>query len=196
MNSKQLIALWLTSGIITLIAIVIAAAAGDKALSATAAAMFALTSIICSWILNGRIAESPNSAAERRTTAQANAHMLAAVFCWGGTAILGGYYLTALFWHHAWQYGGAMLILAGGLTAYSRLLQSPASPWSSPKMLKLGGVLAALQACAAAIGLVFLLWSGKLDVNKPDWLANHVFLAGGLVVIVLSGLAARAQYRA
>jgi len=60
-------------------------------------------------------------------------------------------------------------------------------------MLRLAAFSSIALLAAALVGLVFLLISGKLQSTKPDWIANHVFLAGGLLVVVLSYLAARAQ---
>jgi len=190
---RQIAVLWLATGAITLVAVVIAAGTDNKALSATATAIFAVASVACGWQLNAETFKI-TSEKENIRAAQNNAAMLAGAFGWGGATILGGYYLTDLFWHHAWQYGGAMVLFSAGLISYILLLRNSASRLRSKRMLKAAAALATVQACAAAAGLAFLLWSGKLGTNKHDWLANHVFLSGGITIVVLSALSARAQF--
>ncbi len=195
MASSQSIALLAATGVVTAVALVVAAAQDNHALSITAAALFAIT---CAWIavrLNATGGQEAQSGTRRIGLAATNAGLLAAVFLWGGSAILAGYYLTELAWHHAWQYGGAMCLIAVALWVYRRQLARPGTNVSTPPMLRRAAALAGLQAIAAAGGLLFLLASGKLTAGKPDWLANHVFVAGGLLVILLSALAARAQLK-
>ncbi len=195
MGGRQIIVLWLLTGLMTLIACVVAAATGNQALSAVAALIFAVTSIISSWLLNQRRVTTAGGVSQV-LAARENALMVAGAFGWSGATILGSYYLTSLFWHHAWQYGGAMVLIAIGLLLYERVLRQPVSRLRSRNMLKAAGILAAVQACAAAAGLAFLISSGKLSANKADWLANHIFLAGGLTLALLSIFSARVQWRA
>ncbi len=208
MDRKQVVAVLFASGPITAVAIVAAAASGNRALSATAAGMFALTLIAAAVWLNGGgdarpqahapLDEAPPAATPggpALAAARVNAWLMTGVFAWGGAAILGGYYLTGLFWHHAWQYGLGMWLVALGLAVYARRLASVDAVFAQPLFLKRAASLALLQGVAAAVGLAFLIGSGKLSAGKSDWLANHVFLAGGVMITVISLLAARAQLR-
>ena len=51
------------------------------------------------------------------------------------------------------------------------------------------------QEIAALAGLAFLITSGKLARHNDDWIANHVFVAGGVVIVVVSALAYIGQRR-
>ena len=118
-----------------------------------------------------------------------NAALLGITFGWGGAAIIASYFLTDLFWHHAWQYGLAMLIIAVGVAVYRGRLKSGDGTLASPTALKISALLALVQAIAAIAGLTFLITSGKLARHNADWIANHVFVAGAVVVVVVSLLA-------
>jgi hypothetical protein len=41
--------------------------------------------------------------------------------------------------------------------------------------------------------VIFLIGNGKLAPPKTDWVANHIFLAGGLAIAALSAIAAVTQ---
>jgi hypothetical protein len=121
--------------------------------------------------------------------ARRNAGLMALVYAWGAGAILGAYTLAGLRWYHYWQYGGAMALVATGLLAYAAALRSRESALATPAMLRTATGLALLQGAFAAGGLAFLAGSGKLAGTRPDWLANHVFLFGGIAVTALSAMA-------
>lgn len=126
----------------------------------------------------------------RAHAAHINARALTSVFMWGALAIGAGYGLTELHWQHWWQYALAMLLLAivaGIIAARGR------RGLSSDAELDLLTWVTAIQAVAAMVGLAFLIGSGKLWAGKPDWLANHVFLAGGVAVAAISIIAVWAQ---
>jgi len=127
---------------------------------------------------------------QRAHAAHINARSLASVFVWGALAIGAGYGLTELHWQHWWQYALAMLLLAimTGIIA-----ERGRRGLSSDAELDLLTWVTAIQAVAAMVGLAFLIGSGKLWAGKPDWLANHVFLAGGVAVAAISIIAVWAQ---
>jgi hypothetical protein len=56
-------------------------------------------------------------------------------------------------------------------------------------------MLAMVQAAAAAIALGMLVSSGKLASLKADWPANHVFVAGGLALVVISVISAITHFK-
>ncbi|MEO1719871.1 MAG: hypothetical protein AAFR23_06525, partial [Pseudomonadota bacterium] len=66
----------------------------------------------------------------------------------------------------------------------------------SQRMLAALTKVTSIQGAAAAVGLIFLVISGKLFADKPDWLANAVFLAGGIAVATGSLIAVLGQRRA
>lgn len=117
---------------------------------------------------------------------QQNARLMAAVYGWGAVAIFTVYGLTNLWWFHSWQYGSAMALIAAALLGFAYLLSDRESHFRSQRSLDVSAFLAMMQASAAAVGLGFLVASGKLVSVKPDWPANHVFLAGGLAIIFIS----------
>ena len=43
-----------------------------------------------------------------------------------------------------------------------------------------------MQAAAVAAALAYLVGSGKLQTAKADWAANHVFIAGGVAIVLIS----------
>lgn len=189
MSPSQNIAWLVATMVLTIIAIIFAAARSNTGLSMAAVLMFALVALCVSWRLN---AATPATRAAGDTAAT-NAGLMALAFAWGGSAILGAYYLTDLFWHHAWQYGLGMLIIAVILTAFRTALLRPGSSLRDPIWLTRLTYLALLQGLAATAGLIFLLSSGKLARSNTDWVANHVFVAGGIVIAYMSFLAFMSQ---
>ena len=124
-----------------------------------------------------------------------NARIMAAVYGWGALAIFAVYGLTELWWFHSWQYGSAMALIAGALLGFDYLLSDRDSHFRTPRSLDVSAFLAMAQASGAAVGLGFLVSSGKLASTRPDWPANHVFLAGGLALIFISVAAAITHLR-
>lgn len=165
---------------------------------AAAAALFTLITVAAGFWLNrafwrldaAHVTDSALPIAARR-----NARLQSLVYGWGGASILAGYYLTPLFWHHAWQYGGAMVLIAVGLYLYSVALGNPANPLRARRWLATAERLALLQGIAAFTGAVYVVVSGKLLLGKADWVGNIVFVSGGLTIAVLSLLAAITQRR-
>ncbi|MGI9411434.1 MAG: hypothetical protein ACR2OV_15245 [Hyphomicrobiaceae bacterium] len=187
---------WLFATALTAIAGQVAAAAHENvALSVTATAMFAVVAIYVAIRLNAKHEFKSVDSATMVRRAVTNAGLLASTFGWGGSAILAAYFLTDLFWHHAWQYGLAMLIIATGMVIYRRRLQHGEGRLVSRAELRATAILALIQAIAALAGLAFLFASGKLARHNADWIANHVFVAGGVVIVVVSALAYIGQRR-
>jgi hypothetical protein len=127
-------------------------------------------------------------------TAARNAELMALVYGFGAVVILTVYSLTPLRWYHFWQYGGAMALLAIGLYHYGIAL-GRGGALASSSALRIATLLTALQGAAAAIGLIFLIGSGKLATTRPDWLANQIFLFGGIGIVALSAMAVASQLR-
>ena len=178
----------------TVVAMALAAASDARAAAFGAAAILASVMIIAGWQVS-RIAAgavpSDGPSATATELARWHARLLALTYAWGGLAILAGYYLTPLFWHHAWQYGGAMVIVGAGLVTYS---VSEAGAFAR-RRLEAAQWLAGAQAIMATGGVMFLIASGKLAVGKSDWMANIVFVAGGLAIVALSVMVITGQRR-
>ena len=189
----QLFAWLIATAVITAPAMIYASQVTHTVLATFAAWMFAVIAMGISATLNARSAHSKSAYGSAAGRARLNAALLAIIFAWGGLVILGAYYLTDLFWHHAWQYGLGMCLIAGLLFAYRQRLLEAGGRFSSPGWLTCSARLALLQAVVAGVGLAFLVASGKLARHNPDWIANHVFMAGGMAVVAVSIMAYRAQ---
>ncbi len=130
-----------------------------------------------------------------RPAAAGNAALIAIGYFWGGFCMFSVYALSGLYWRHGWQYGLGMLLIAVLLSTYAWLLHSRVQIVSRPAALQLANWLAMAHALAAATGLSFLIGSGKILSTKPDWPANQIFLAGGLMMVTLSGIAVATHWR-
>lgn len=169
----------------------IAAAYGAKFTCLGAALGFAAVAIEIAVGANRAFVANAKGALEENANAplvasQQNARLMAVVYAWGAFAISAIYGLTELWWFHSWQYGSAMGLTAAALLGFAYLLGDRDSHFRSALSLDVSALLAMAQALGAAIGIGFLVASGKLLSEKPDWPANHVFLAGGLALIFIS----------
>ncbi len=124
-----------------------------------------------------------------------NARLMALVYGWGALALFAIYSLTQLWWFHSWQYGAAMALIAAALLGFVHILGDEESLFRSQTSLDVSALLAMAQAAAAAVALGLLITSGKFASVKPDWPANHVFLAGGLALVFISTIAAITHYK-
>lgn len=177
----------------TIVAMVVCANQGWRALSIVAAAAAAIVLMHRAFTVNGQFGGATPTANSAPTTAstagRSNAQLVGAAYGWGGLAMLAVYMLSGLSWRHGWQYGSGMLLIALALFGYARMLAAPSSPMATPRALALVAMLALAQGIAAALALVILATSGKLATAKGDWAANHIFVAGGLAIVVISVLA-------
>lgn len=117
------------------------------------------------------------------------------VYGWGALALFAIYTLTELWWFHSWQYGAAMALIAAALLGFVHVLGDEESLFRSQVSLDVSAMLGLAQAAAAAVALGMLAASGKLESVKADWPANHVFVAGGLALIVISVIAAVTHFK-
>lgn len=174
-------------------------------LSLTAALSFAAVVIGMAWAGNRQLLALHPEASEhsepaggddrQRRLARANSGWLALVFGWGAAAFMCAYGLTDLYWQHWWQYGLGMLLLAGIALALRIGLSSATAPLADRMALQWLARFTAVLAAGAQAGLVFLVASGKLSAAKPDWLANHIFMAGGVAVVLIALIAVASHYR-
>ncbi len=183
--------------LVSILAMTVAASQGWKVLSVAAATLAALVLVQRAFVENRKFAATGNADSATSTAIAAgriNAQLIGTTYGWGGLAMLAVYLLSGLSWRHGWQYGSGMLLIALGLHVYARMIEAPASSLASPGALRLTAIFALLQGIAAAVALGILVASGKLVTPKGDWAANHIFVAGGLSIVVISFLA-YATYR-
>lgn len=169
-------------------AMVLAAGRGERALVWGAAAAFALMlTAISAWMNLEAWLRPAGWQADRIGLMRRNARLSAFAYAWGAAALFAVYGLSGLEWRHWWQYGLGMALFAAGIIAYvQRLGVKPAMP-------PLG--LTLLHIAALIAGLCYFFLADKLGTLKADWAANVVFLAGGLLLVVLNLFAALAHVR-
>ena len=192
-QSLQTLVPWIVALLVASVAVMVfGAARGDQTVVAAAAAFFATAMIATAVRINAPAWQKSNeaaSAADAPGLARRNTRLAALVYAWGGAAMLGVYSLAGLSWRHGWQYGLAMAIVAALLLLYVRHLGRQVRPEMPPLALTL------LHGAAAAVGLGFLVGSGKLATTKGDWAANDVFLGGGVAIVLLCVVAGVTQSR-
>jgi hypothetical protein len=178
---------------------VAAAASGRLRLVPIIAGAFAIGMIAATLGLDRKLRALP--VAERPGGEQAalaiNGRLLAIVYLWGALAMQGLYLtpLTGLRWQHGWQYVAAMALVAASAWTFARLVVV-ADPAERRKMVSLALPLAVVHAFGGAMGLMFLVVSGKMSTVRPDWAANQVFFWGATAVTVVAAIGLRVQTRA
>lgn len=187
MNLQRLMP-WLV-GVLTLSALAMrwAAASDARGMSLAAALAFVAIVIGVAALINSRALRHP--AQESRVQfhmLRRNTRLVALIYAWGAAAMLAVYVLGDLKWRHGWQYGAAMALAAAALHVFVKQLELPGNPFDTSEFFRRVVPLTLLHAGAAAGGLLFLIGSGKLATQKDDWAANHIFLAGGMAVVLLT----------
>ena len=200
-QQRSLLALSVGVAAIGVLLAVIAAATGMRGISWIASISVALVCVGHAWVISRQPVETDE------THGQAAARFardliwpFAILFAWGTGVFALGYGLTDLYWQHWWQYALVFALLLIITAGCARALSSPAvvaPDRSDPAFLVRALTLTTgLQGVLALCGLVFLAASGKLEADKPDWLANHVFMAGGIAIALMSLAALNGQLRA
>lgn len=171
-----------------LLAMFLAAKHLQKIEAATAAAVFAMMLVLAALRTNAELwrRDEARPGATPRTALWQTTLLIMLAYLWCALAFYAVYLGTTLHWQHGWEYGSAMLLIAAGHAYYLRRLSDPNDPVSTPRALDRAVRLASLQAIAIALGLFWLIQSGKLSTPKDDWAANQLFLAGGFAVMCLS----------
>jgi hypothetical protein len=195
--SLQRLMPWICAALLaSVVAMVAGARLARPDVSGVAAGFFALAIVAVGLLVNRplwdrdapRINEHAASVMARR-----NARLMAITYGWGAIAMLAAYTLTGLRWYHAWQYGLAMALLAGLLFIYAIAIGREGSRLRQRPFLLGALQLTVVQGAGALGGALFLVASGKLATLRADWAANYIFLAGGLAIAALSGIAAITQ---
>lgn len=188
----------MAAGLVAVVIALFAASRGDQPLHLLAAMSFAIAAVALGLQANRPFWRLPRQRVRNESLAvsgRRSALLLAAVYGWGAAVLLTVYPLARLSWYHWWQYGTLMALVAGALLLLGQRLVQPASPLLAPRAQLLLLRLTIVQAMAALGGVGWLVLSGKLATIKGDWAANHIFVAGGLAIAALSGLAAFTQHR-
>ncbi len=139
----------------------------------------------------------PATAGEEAVPAlRRNVRLFALACCWAGFAMHGVYVtsLTGLRWQHAWQYAWAMTMLAALALGYVHAL-GRANERLQSSLLRAAPWLALSQATGGAVVLVILTAAGKMATARSDWAANHIFLAGATLMLVLAAITFHTQWR-
>lgn len=169
-------------------AMVLTAGRDDRVTTSLAAAAYVIVIAGVALSINIPAWTSPAAfAADHIGMMRRNIRLAALVYAWGGAVMLAVYSLSGLDWRHGWQYGLAMGLAAAGLLGYVSRLAARATP--PPKVLTI------LHGTAALGGLAFLIGAGKLDTLKDDWVANNVFLFGGLGIVAICVISLVTQLR-
>lgn len=161
---------------------------GEKLTLFGAATMFAVLAAVAAARLPAGIRGAPGKGATARAVIEYT-RISALVYGWGAAALLSIYRFAPLHWQHGWQYGSGMLLICAALVTYLLLLEREHSPLAQLSALDRVVTLGAAQGLAAAGGIAYIIFSGKLSSPKGDWAANAVFLAGGVAIAWISYLA-------
>lgn len=138
---------------------------------------------------------TPSVAPARHVIAATNARLIGIAWMWGAASMLAVYLFSGLKWQHGWQYGCGMALIGVAVLLYARQLTVEGLVPGPPPSHAAALGITALQSVAATVALLWLVFSGKLYVDKPDWAANAVFVAGGIALVVLSDLAVAVNAR-
>jgi hypothetical protein len=88
-----------------------------------------------------------------------------------------------------------MALLAGVALLCARHLASERGLKNPAPTLKIVMAITVAQAVSIVAALVYLIASGALDTQKGDWAANHVFVAGCLMIGTISLVSLLAYWR-
>ncbi|MFA5899030.1 MAG: hypothetical protein WC829_07950 [Hyphomicrobium sp.] len=185
MRLKRMLPTLLLAMVLSVLIAVAAAARRSELTLMLAAGLFVLQVLLALLRINAPLWRAGVRAATS-DWAWDNAMLAAISYAWGGLVMLTAYPLGGLVWRHWWQYGAGMLLFAAATIACTAYLIGYREPRAG------GGALHALmrvttvQAAAVVAGLVYLVGTGKLATLKDDWAANQVFIAGGVLVLVIS----------
>jgi len=181
----------LLASVVSIMVAVLAAGRGSGWTLALAVALFAAQMLFAALRLNAPFwaAKPPaTDVSPMVACAQGNAVLAALVYAWGAVAMLAVYSLTPLKWQHWWEYGTAMLLIAGGIFLYAHLLTAGHASYRSARALAILVGLTAAQGLAVVVALLWLVLSGKIYTPRGDWAANEIFIGGAVMLAMLSAV--------
>ena len=115
-----------------------------------------------------------------------NSLLATLAYGWGAVAMLAVYGLSDLSWRHWWQYGAGMILFAVVAYICARYLLGDHRKQPTRNGLRALSMMTLAQAAFVIGALAYLIGSGALDTQKDDWAANHIFLAGGITLALIS----------
>jgi hypothetical protein len=165
---------------------VLATSRGAGVPLALAMGLFALQVLFALARINEPLWRTSSGRSADADWAWSNTVLAALVYAWGATAMFAIYSLSGLAWRHWWQYGAAMTLLACMALLCAHHLAEDRGHLKRATSLNVLMAVTVAQAVAVAGGLAYLVGSGKLHTAKADWAANHVFIAGGIAIALIS----------
>lgn len=191
MPLRSMLPVILLAFLVSIMVAVLAAGRGSGWTLALAVALFAVQMLFVALRLNapfwgGRLpaTETPPAAA----CAQSNAVLAALIWTWGAVAMLAVYSLTALKWQHWWQYGLAMLTVAGAIFVYSLAMTGGRASHRGARTLRVLVGLTTAQGVAVVVAILWIVFSGKIYTLRGDWAANEIFIGGAAMLAMVSAI--------
>jgi hypothetical protein len=176
------------------------AADGNATITAGAAAAFIATVLLAAWPMIKPLqrlaggATATDVEGRQLSVLRRGARLSVLVYAWGAVSLFLAYKLSGLYWQHGLQYAAGMLLFAVAIFGWVHVAR-PGSRHGTGAGLRRAALLNAVHGTAAAIALAIFLASGKLWADRPDWVANIVFVAGGAGIVALCTMVALALQR-
>ena len=111
--------------------------------------------------------------------AWSNTVLAALVYAWGAAAMFAVYSLSGLAWRHWWQYGAGMTLLGVGGVVVCQLLTRRRAPHDAAKIHSHPDGRHGRAGCVRRRRARLSRRLRQAHTQKPDWAANHIFIAGG-----------------
>ncbi|HRD75203.1 MAG TPA: hypothetical protein PK264_04590 [Hyphomicrobiaceae bacterium] len=166
--------------------IIVGAGLGRPLLVQAFAALFATVIILVAIAINRPLWGAETAAVAPAEAARRNIRLVALAYAWGALAMLAAYALSGVRWQHGWQYGAGMAVISAITMLVAHRQGDPRSVLARAPALRLLSLVNVLHGAAAIAALAWLIGSGKLMSPRGDWVANQIFLFGGLVIVALS----------
>ncbi len=185
----------LLAAVLSIVVGVLAVARGASVPLGLAVGLFAVQVLLTLWRINAPTWRAGTTQTPAADWVLSNTVLTAIVYAWGAAALFCIYGLSGLIWRHWWQYGAGMALLAAVALLCARHLASERVLRARAPTLNIIMAITVVQAVSVAGALIYLVASGALDTHKGDWAANHVFLAGGLMIGAISLVSLVAYWR-
>lgn len=187
-HANRLLAAAVIAGIASIPAAVSAASQGSPTLLALAVGFFAVVVIVALLGTNFPLQRDARADLDSagRVWGWSNSLLATLAYGWGAAAMLAVYGLSALSWRHWWQYGAGMILFAALAYFCARYALGDRRAQPTRSGLRMLASMTLAQAVFVIGALTYLIGSGALDTQKDDWAANHIFLAGGIVLALIS----------